>query len=553
MTTFRIPAQMLGRSGYRLDFPGVTVFLDPSLSDPLKFSNIPNSEGPNATLIKPESVSDVDIVLITTSLINYCDPYSLTVIANALPKALFVGPKEVVNQLLECGIENSRLRIAEEHWSEMAPKFRVLAVPAAHPEIQRDEKGRLEAVSYLLEFEGQQIYFAGGTFVRQEIIDVLNANGPIHTAFLPVNEHNFFQRRRGIMGNMTVREAFQFADEIGVQQVVAIEWDEFAMNGGVPDEIRLIHQRTKAGFSLLLNPTHINLTGIQASIVIRTLNEARYLGELLDNIHKQNTGGINYEVVLVDSGSTDATLTVAENYGCRILHITRETFSFGRSLNIGCAAAQGDMLVITSGHCVPVDENWLAHLCLPLLEGKAEYVYGRQLSGPESHYSEGRIFAKYFPEISSVPQRDFFCNNANSALLKSVWQTYQFDEELTGLEDMDFAQRMQRGGGRVAYIAEAGVYHHHNETWSQVRRRFEREAIALQKIMPQVQVGTLDAIRYIVSSIWFDWSSAKRLGHNPNLRDIINYRTNQFVGSLKGNHQHRKMSRAEKEKYFYPS
>jgi len=484
---------------------------------------------------------------------DHCDPHTLPIIAKASPQARFIGPASVMNQLREWGIEDSRISTAEEQWSEISQGLRLLTIPAAHPEIQRNGSGQLEAVGYLLEFGGQKIYLAGDTFVRQDIIDLLCTNGPIHTAFLPVNEHNFFRGRRGIIGNMTVREAFQFAQEVGVQQVVPVHWDMFAINAVDPDEIRLIHQKTKPGFALLLNPTHINLGAIQASIIIRTLNEARYLGVLLESIRMQNTGGINCEVVLVDSGSTDATLAIAESHGCRILHITCEEFSFGRSLNVGCAAAQGDILVITSGHCVPVDENWLARLCRPLLEGEAEYVYGRQHSGPESHYSESRIFAKYFSEKSMVPQREFFCNNANSALLKSVWQSYQFDEDLTGLEDMDFAQRMQRGGGRVAYIAEAGVYHHHSETWLQVRRRFEREALALQKIMPQVHVNVLDAVRYIISSIWRDWRAAKKSGLKPELSDIFNYRTNQFIGVLKGSHQHRKMSHAEKEKYFYPT
>lgn len=551
--TRRIPVQMLGQAGCRLSFPGSTVYLDPYLSNSVQLLDAPDLQRLIPIAIKPDHVTDADIVLITHEHMDHCDPHTLPQIARASPQARFIGPAPVIAQLRTWGIADNRLSLAEEDWFAIADTLRVMAIPAAHPEIQRDAQGQLQAVGYLLQYGDQNIYLAGDTFVRKEILDVLCANGPIHTAFLPVNEHNFFRGRRGIIGNMSVREAFLFAEEIGAKQVVAVHWDMFAINAVDPDEIRLIHQRTNPGFALFLNPTHINLGGLQASIVIRTLNEARYLGELLESIHKQNTDGINYEVVLVDSGSTDETLAIAESHGCRILHITREEFSFGRSLNMGCAAAQGDILVITSGHCVPVDENWLARLCQPLLEGQAEYAYGRQLSGPESHYSESRIFAKYFPDESKIPQSDFFCNNANSALLKSVWQTYQFDEELTGLEDMDLAQRMQRDGGRIAYIAEAGVFHHHNETWPQVRRRFEREALALQKIMPQFHVNFLDAGRYIVSSIWHDWHLARKTGLKPDLKDIIHYRTNQFIGVLKGNHQHRKLSHAEKEKYFFPT
>jgi rhamnosyltransferase len=552
MTCCRIPVQMLGQSGCRLSFPGATVYLDPYLSNSVQILDAPDLERQIPIPIAPEKVTDADIVLITHEHIDHCDPHTLPIIAQASPQACFIGPAPVLKKLSEWGIAEHRLALAQETWQDVAPNLRLHAIPAAHPEIERDTAGQLACVGYLIDYAGQKLYLAGDTMARQKIIDTLCKLGPLHTAFLPVNEHNFFRGRRGIIGNMSVREAFQFALEIGAQQVVAVHWDMFASNAVDPDEIRLIHKRMNPDFGLLIGPTHLNLGGIQASIIIRTLNEARHLDELLRAIASQTSTGLRHEVILVDSGSTDGTLKIAEGHGCRIQHISREEFSFGRSLNIGCEAAHGDILVITSGHCVPTDEYWLQHLCQPLLDGQADYAYGRQYGGPESHYSEHRIFAKYFPAQSKIPQAGFYCNNANAALHKSTWQKYRFDEELTGLEDMGLTQRLVKDGGRVAYIAEAGVYHHHSETWPQVRRRFEREAIALQRIMPQVHVGLVDTLRYTVSSVWKDWHCARKEGAPVKLADIARYRWNQYIGALKGNHEHRKLSHAEKEKYFFP-
>lgn len=293
---------------------------------------------------------------------------------------------------------------------------------------------------------------------------------------------------------------------------------------------------------------------MRISIVIRTLNEATYLPELLRSIAAQVLpAGWRVETVLVDSGSTDGSLAIAERFGCVIRHIRREDFSFGRSLNLGCEAAQGDVLVFVSGHCVPTDGHWLHRLCAPIATSHADYTYGRQIGGPTSHFSETRIFAKYFPGRSSVPQQGFYCNNANSALSRSAWASYRFNEELTGLEDMELARRLVEDGGLVGYVAEACVHHHHSETWAQVRRRFEREAIALRKIMPQVQVSGLDTARYIASSIWLDWRRARREGRAlALLPQIVAYRWQQYLGSYRGNHQHRKLSRSEKEHYFFP-
>lgn len=291
----------------------------------------------------------------------------------------------------------------------------------------------------------------------------------------------------------------------------------------------------------------------KASIVIRTLNEAAYLDDLLAMVNRQQTDNIEIETVVIDSGSADATIKIAQAQGARVTHISKTEFSFGRSLNKGCAFSTGDILVFISGHCVPVDENWLQRLCQPLIDGKAVYSYGRQIADDTSNFSERRIFAKYFPEMSAIPQQGFFCNNANAALLRSVWDHNQFDEELTGLEDMELAKRLVSQDMAIAYAADATVFHHHSESWKQVRRRFEREAIALQKIMPEVHLSRWDVVKCITHAVLGDFRNA-RLHENKStsLADMIRYRFNQYVGSYIGNHDHRLVSRQKMQDFFYP-
>jgi rhamnosyltransferase len=292
---------------------------------------------------------------------------------------------------------------------------------------------------------------------------------------------------------------------------------------------------------------------MRTSIVIRTLNEAEHLDDLLMMIARQVTLDMDVETVLIDSGSTDGTIEIAQAWGARITTISKSEFSFGRSLNRGCDFATGDFLVFISGHCVPLDDHWLQNLCQPLMSGTVDYIYGRQIGDDTNNYSERRIFAKYFPETSRVPQDGFFCNNANSAVTRLAWERFQFDEELTGLEDMELAKRMVSAGHKVGYVADAAVFHHHKESWRQVRRRFEREALALRQIMPEVQLSWLDVVRFMVASTWGDWRSARRNGiTSTSLPDMIRYRWNQFSGSYKGNHEHKVLSQSAKERFFYP-
>ena len=290
------------------------------------------------------------------------------------------------------------------------------------------------------------------------------------------------------------------------------------------------------------------------SIVIRVLNEAKHLGALLDAIRSQDAGAEPVEIIVVDSGSTDGTLEIAERYQTRVLNIRKDEFSFGRSLNMGCVKARGDYLVFVSGHCIPYDGLWLGKLVAPLRNGTATYTYGRQIGDESSNFSETQLFSKYFPADPALAQNGFFCNNASAALLRAAWQEYQFDEELTGLEDMELAKRLVADGHNVSYVPDSVVCHVHDESWQQVKTRYEREAIALQRIMPEVHVYFGDFLRYVFSSIVMDVRSASAQGQLlDHLFDIVMFRLMQYWGTYRGNHMHRELSRSVKEHYFYPS
>ena len=297
---------------------------------------------------------------------------------------------------------------------------------------------------------------------------------------------------------------------------------------------------------------------MRVSVIIRTLDEEQHLQALLEGIGEQRSpsgleGDFEVEVVVVDSGSLDRTLEIADAYDCRVVHITREEFSFGRSLNLGCDHSRGDVLVFVSGHCVPCSADWLARLIEPIARGEVESTYGAQRPGPATRFSEARLFARQYPAHSEVPQEGIFCNNANAALRRDVWEKFRFDELCTGLEDMELGKRIVAAGHRIGYVAEAAVYHHHDETLREVGWRFEREALALQAIMPEVHLRPFDFVRYFASAVGLDLRAAHQQGGLLSQgAGIVAFRWQQYLGSYRGNRGQRRLSRRNKDHYFYP-
>src|SRR5512139_2363463 len=173
---------------------------------------------------------------------------------------------------------------------------------------------------------------------------------------------------------------------------------------------------------------------MNCSIVIRAYNEAKHIGRLLEGIRQQTLRDV--EIILVDSGSVDSTVSIAESFGAHIVHIPPEEFTFGRSLNMGIRAAAGEFIVIASAHVYPVYPDWLDLLLRPFEDQKVALTYGKQRGSESAKFSEQQIFRQWYPDISALSQATSFCNNANAAIRRHIWEQNAYDETLTGLEDL---------------------------------------------------------------------------------------------------------------------
>lgn len=293
-------------------------------------------------------------------------------------------------------------------------------------------------------------------------------------------------------------------------------------------------------------------TNPSCSIVIRSYNEERHIGRLLSGIAQQTITDV--EIILVDSGSTDATVSVASQFPVKILSISPEEFSFGRSLNMGCQAARGEFIVIASAHVYPVYKDWLERLIAGFANPQVALVYGKQRGNESSKLSEHEIFAKWFPKESNPQQDHPFCNNANAAIRRSVWERLHYDETLTGLEDLDWAKRAMQLGYKISYIADAEIVHVHNETSTSVYNRYRREAIALKHVFPQERFNLWDFIRLFAANSATDCYHAWHDGVlSRNLRSIFAFRFMQFWGTYRGFSQRGPVGTQLRQRFYYPN
>lgn len=287
------------------------------------------------------------------------------------------------------------------------------------------------------------------------------------------------------------------------------------------------------------------------SLVIRAYNEEKHLERLFHGIAQQSLQEV--EVILVDSGSTDHTCDIAEQNGARLAHISPEDFSFGRSLNLGITQARSEYIIIASAHVYPVYPDWLEHIIKPFMDTQCALSYGKQRGAPDSYFSEQQIFHRWYPDYSQTRQAHPFNNNANASIRKSLWEIHPYDESLSGLEDIAWANWAIEQGYTLSYVAEAEVVHVHNETPKGVYNRYRREAMAFKTIYPQESFRFHDLLRLSLINITSDlYRATRKRVLTKNIWSIFWFRWMQFWGTYQGYKHSGPLTQQLRQTFYYP-
>jgi len=194
------------------------------------------------------------------------------------------------------------------------------------------------------------------------------------------------------------------------------------------------------------------------SIIIRTKNEERWIASCLNSVFSQSFK--DFEVVLVDNESEDMTIEKAKQFGVKKI-VSCSDFLPGKALNMGIRESRGEYIVCLSGHCIPVNEQWLSNLLKNFDDPDVAGVYGRQEPMAFTPDSDKRDLTLVFGLDKKTQTKDSFFHNANSMIRRAVWEKIPFDEKVTNIEDRVWAKRVLEEKMKIVYEPESSVYHYH--------------------------------------------------------------------------------------------
>ncbi len=242
----------LGQSGILLRLDELLICVDPYLTDAVAERHGERFRRQVPPPVRPDELTDLRWIFLTHAHDDHTDLATLLPLLQAAPQAVVMAPRESRELLAAAGVPRCRMAQPAPGWTTSGGGLQVRAVPAAHLDVETHDNGEWRCVGYQFRWAQGLLYHAGDTRPHPAIFAALENEGAPGWALLPVNERNHFRSARGIVGNMSVREAIEFAEVIGARHLVPLHWDLFSDNGTSVEEIRLLHRQLAPRFELQL-------------------------------------------------------------------------------------------------------------------------------------------------------------------------------------------------------------------------------------------------------------------------------------------------------------
>lgn len=261
--------------------------------------------------------------------------------------------------------------------------------------------------------------------------------------------------------------------------------------------------------SAVSSPVQQELKEVEATlpsvtIVFLTYNGMPLVKDVMKAIREQQYNG-NYEVLCIDSSSTDGTYELCQSMSDRCVRIKPQEFHHCRTRNFGVSLSTADICVFLSQDALPSDPHWLTNLITPFLDPEVGAVYGRQVApahfGAQRKYSMSEVYPATRQVRRFVPGKkkalhEIRFSNANSAIRREILVRYPFPENLLLSEDVAACYRVLQDGMSVIYEPIANVIHGHERSIPEEFRWALDAGISLKRL------GILDNPEF-TSETWY--------------------------------------------------
>jgi rhamnosyltransferase len=222
------------------------------------------------------------------------------------------------------------------------------------------------------------------------------------------------------------------------------------------------------------------------SIVMRSFNEAWALRMTLPALREQDWK--NWELIVIDSGSTDGSVELIEQTAPRhFIQIRPQDYNPARVMNHGMKLAMSEYVLFLNADATPQGPRWLRPLAMALQEPRTAAVFGRQIPRPDCHAVFAHDYARCFGPSRESTRWEHFFSMVNSGLRKDVWSKRGFLETMQYSEDDEYTRWCRAQGFDVVYCPESAVMHSHNYTPAQAYKRSFGEARALAAVWTRPQ------------------------------------------------------------------